>query len=98
MQRCPVDARASITVVNDPETSSSFDNQYYRNLVAHKGLFQSDSVLLDDKRTRNLVQDFANDQEKFFQSWSQSFLKLTSIGVKTGEEGEIRQSCSMTSG
>ncbi|KAF9662036.1 hypothetical protein SADUNF_Sadunf18G0011300 [Salix dunnii] len=96
MQRCPVDASASITVFNDPKTSSSFDNQYYQNLLAHKGLFQSDSVLLNDKRTRNLVEDFANDQEKFFQSWSQSFLKLTSIGVKTGEEGEIRQSCSMT--
>ncbi|KAG6770848.1 hypothetical protein POTOM_026547 [Populus tomentosa] len=97
-QRCPADASDSITVVNDPETSSSFDNQYYRNLVARKGLFQSDSVLLDDNRTRNLVEDLANDQERFFESWSQSFLKLTSIGVKTGEEGEIRQSCSMTNG
>ncbi|KAJ6295324.1 hypothetical protein OIU78_023363 [Salix suchowensis] len=96
MKKCPVDASDSVTVFNDPKSSSSFDNQYYRNLAAHKGLFQSDSVLLDDKRTRNLVEDFANDQEKFFQSWSQSFLKLTSIGVKTGEEGEIRQSCSMT--
>ncbi|CAK7354010.1 unnamed protein product [Dovyalis caffra] len=98
MQRCPVHASDSITVVNDPGTSSSFDNQYYQNLVAHKGLFQSDSVLLDDKRTRALVEDFANDQERFFQSWGQSFLKLTSIGVKTGEEGEIRQFCSVTNG
>ena len=93
-----MDASDSITVVNDPETSLSFDNQYYRNLVAHKGLFQSDSVLLDDNRTRNLVEDLANDQGRFFESWSQSFLKLTSIGVKTGEEGEIRQSCSMKNG
>ena len=96
MKKCPVDASDSLTVFNDPKSSSSFDNQYYRNLAAHKGLFQSDSVLLNDKRTRNLVEDLANDQEKFFQSWSRSFLKLTSIGVKTGEEGEIRQSCSMT--
>ncbi|KAK0572175.1 hypothetical protein LWI29_027320 [Acer saccharum] len=98
MKKCPADASPSITVNNDPQTSFVFDNQYYRNLLAHKGLFQSDSVLLDDNRTRNPVEGFANDQESFFRSWGQSFLKLTSIEVKTGEEGEIRQTCSVTNG
>lgn len=96
MKQCPARASPSVTVNNDPETSLMFDNQYYRNLLAHKGLFQSDSVLLDDNRTRKQVLDFANDQVGFFESWSQSFLKLTSIDVKTGDEGEIRRSCSTT--
>lgn len=95
MRKCPADASSSTTVDNDPETSVVYDNQYYRNLVVHKGLFQSDSVLFKDGRTRNLVEAFADDQIGFFESWGQSFLKLTSIGVKTGEEGEIRQSCSV---
>lgn len=40
--------------------------------------------------------DFANDQELFFENWDQSFLKLTSVGVKSGDEGEIRISFAST--
>ncbi|XP_028807098.1 peroxidase 46-like [Neltuma alba] len=96
MRECGSNSNPSVTVNNDPETSMVFDNQYYRNLLAHKGLFQSDSVLLSDNQTRKLVDDLANDQELFFQKWSQSFLKLTIVGVKTDEEGEIRRSCEAT--
>ncbi|TKY58058.1 Peroxidase 46 [Spatholobus suberectus] len=96
MKECPLSASPSVQVSNDPETSMVFDNQYYRNLLTNKGLFRSDSALLSDNRTRKLVEDLANDQEFFFQSWGQSFLKLTSIGAKTGDEGEIRRSCAST--
>lgn len=96
MKECPLSASPSVLVNNDPETSMVFDNQYYRNLVTNKGLFQSDSALLSDNRTRRLVEDLAKDQQFFFQSWGQSFLKLTTIGVKTGDEGEIRSFCAST--
>lgn len=96
MKQCPVGAQPSATVNNDPETSMAFDNQYYRNLLAHKGLFQSDSVLLNNNSTRKIVEDFANDQDLFFENWGLSFLKLTSVGVKTDNEGEIRRSCGTT--
>ncbi|XP_047159313.1 peroxidase 46-like [Vigna umbellata] len=96
MKECPLSASPSVLVNNDPETSMVFDNQYYRNLVINKGLFQSDSALLSDNRTRRLVEDLAKDQQFFFQSWGQSFLKLTTIGVKTGDEGEIRSFCAST--
>ncbi|KAK4491038.1 hypothetical protein RD792_001759 [Penstemon davidsonii] len=94
---CPAGARDdSVTVNNDPGSPTLFDNQYYRILLEHRGLFQSDSALLEDERTRNRVLNFANNQDSFFESWGVSFLKLSSIGVKTGDDGEIRQSCSMT--
>jgi len=96
MKECPLSASPSVQVNNDPETSMVFDNHYYRNLLTNKGLFQSDSALLSDNRTRKLVEDLANDQQFFFESWGQSFMKLTSIGVKTGDEGEIRRFCSST--
>ncbi|KAI4381003.1 hypothetical protein MLD38_007122 [Melastoma candidum] len=85
---------SSALVSNDPQTSLSFDNQYYKNLVVHKGLFQSDSALVEDERTKNMVEDFATSQERFFSSWVESFRKLTSIKVKTGDAGEVRRSCS----
>ncbi|KAL9271520.1 Peroxidase 18-like protein [Drosera capensis] len=34
----PCAAQASTSINNDPVTSSSFDNQYYKNLMLHKGL------------------------------------------------------------
>ncbi|KAL2517523.1 Peroxidase 18 [Abeliophyllum distichum] len=95
---CPAGASASITVNNDPKTPLLFDNEYYKELLVHKGLFQSDSALLNDERTRNQVLDFAHNQDNFFERWSQSFLKLSIIGVKGDDEGEIRRLCSTTNG
>ncbi|KAL8536911.1 hypothetical protein ACS0TY_012190 [Phlomoides rotata] len=86
---------SSITVDNDPGTPLQFDNMYYKILLEHKGLFQSDSALLNDVRTRNRVIEFANNQDSFFDSWAVSFLKLSSIEVKTEDEGEIRRACSL---
>lgn len=85
----------SVTVNNDPGSPFQFDNEYYKILLEHKGLFQSDSALLSDVRTRNRVVEFAGDQDSFFERWGVSFLKLASVGVKTGDEGEIRLSCPM---
>ncbi|KAJ8561246.1 hypothetical protein K7X08_027436 [Anisodus acutangulus] len=89
-KQCPAGAASSpITVKNDPETPQLFDNQYYKDLLVHKGLFQSDSVLFSDGRTKERVLEFANDQNGFFRSWSQSFVRLASLGVKSGDEGEL---------
>jgi len=88
-------ASTSATVHIDPQTSFSFDNQYYNNLLSHRGLFQSDSNLFEDQRTKDMVVKLATDVDSFYEGWSESFLKLSSIGVKT-DEGEIRQICSRT--
>ncbi|ERN07125.1 hypothetical protein AMTR_s00019p00117340 [Amborella trichopoda] len=93
LSQCPRNADPSITVDNDPETGLVFDNVYYQNLVMGKGLFHSDSVLFGDTRTRNKVLRFAESEESFFEGWERSFLRLTSIGVKTGNQGEIRRLC-----
>lgn len=94
MNKCSSSSSTSLTVSNDPETSSRFDNQYYKNLEAHKGLFQTDSALMEDDRTRKMVEDLASDEESFFERWRESFVKLSMVGVRVGEDGEIRRSCS----
>ncbi|XP_068647644.1 peroxidase 18-like isoform X3 [Aristolochia californica] len=97
-RECPAGASSSTIVSNDPETSHVFDNQYYRNLLVGKGLFQSDSALLSGGRTKEKVELFSNGQESFFQGWGESFVKLTAVDVKTGDEGEIRRSCGSVNG
>ncbi|KMS99361.1 hypothetical protein BVRB_2g044860 [Beta vulgaris subsp. vulgaris] len=91
-------ASKSATVNIDPNTSFSFDNQYYNNLIAKRGLLQTDSILFDDQRTRILVEQFASDLNTFYEAWSESFLKLSSIGIKADGEGEVRQICSRING
>lgn len=93
LKRCPANASSSVTVNNDPQTSFVFDNQYYHNLMEGKGLFQSDSELFNDARTKDKVQILSSSQESFFNSWAASFVKLSSVGVKFDDQGEIRKSC-----
>lgn len=94
---CPAGAAMnSVTVSNDPTTPLLFDNGYYKILLQHKGLFRSDSTLVNDERTRDRVVQYAYNQDSFFEGWAVSFLKLCGIGVKTGDEGEIRQVCSVS--
>lgn len=92
-RRCSGRADETVTVGIEPGTASVFDNQYYRNVLVGKGLLGSDAQLAADSRTRRMVQDFSGNQEDFFRSWARSFLRLASVGVKTGREGEIRMSC-----
>src|ERR1044072_2817691 len=40
-------------------TASVFDNDYYKQLLAGKGVFSSDQSLVDDHRTRWIVEAFA---------------------------------------
>lgn len=96
--QCPANANASITLSNDPVTATLFDNQYYRNLLDGKGLFRSDSVLFTDERTKGKVEEFSQSQDEFLAKWADSFVKLSSIGVKTEDQGEIRESCMNVNG
>ncbi|XP_072973595.1 peroxidase 46-like [Typha angustifolia] len=98
IKKCPADASPTVSVDNDPVTASLFDNQYYINLVNGMGLFQSDSVLANDSRTKGTVEDFSVSQDSFFSRWAESFVKLSSIEVKTGDDGEILSSCSSLNG
>eukprot|EP00249_Psilotum_nudum_P008366 c21226_g1_i2 orf=1351-1926(+) len=93
IQRCPQAALPSITVPLDLTTPMQFDNVYFQNLEAGKGLMHSDETLFSDPHSRNLVNILANDQDLFFENWKLSMVKLTSVGVKQKQDGEIRKHC-----
>ncbi|KAG5230620.1 Peroxidase precursor [Salix suchowensis] len=72
-------------------TSSAFDNDYYKRVVEGKGVFGSDQALLDDHRSRWIVESFAKDQSLFFREFAASMVKLGNVGVI--ENGEVRLKC-----
>lgn len=72
-------------------TASVFDNDYYEQLLAGKGVFSSDQSLVGDYRTRWIVEAFAKDQSLFFKEFATSMLKLGN--VRGPENGEVRLNC-----
>lgn len=72
-------------------TASQFDNIYYKQIIARKGVFGTDQVMYDDPRTRWMIEAFANNQNLFFKEFAASMIKLGNVGVK--EVGEVRLSC-----
>jgi L-ascorbate peroxidase len=61
-----------------------FDNTYFTELLSgeKEGLIQlpSDKALLEDPVTRELVELYAKDEDKFFEDYTISHLKLSELG------------------
>ncbi|CAA0823489.1 Peroxidase 55 [Striga hermonthica] len=95
MKSCPENISDDNVVFMDPRTPQKFDNIYYQNLVEGKGLFTSDQVLYTDLTSRSTVEDFANNSGHFITEFAAAMRRLGRVGVKTGEQGEIRKDCAV---
>ncbi|RLN34737.1 hypothetical protein C2845_PM03G17570 [Panicum miliaceum] len=79
----------------DPGSFLSFDASYYRLVAKRRGLFHSDAALLTDPATRAYVQRQATGlfADEFFRDFANSMVKMSTIDVLTGAQGEIRNKC-----
>ncbi|CAJ2637785.1 unnamed protein product [Trifolium pratense] len=93
-QACPIKVDPRIAINMDPITPQIFDNQYFKNLQQGKGLFTSDQVLAIDKKSKDTVDLFASNEAAFESAFIDAITKLGRVGVKTGNQGEIRFDCS----
>ncbi|EEF50890.1 Peroxidase 55 precursor, putative [Ricinus communis] len=93
MDACPQNVDPVIAVDMDPTTPRIFDNVYYQNLVAGKGLFTSDQVLFTDPSSKSTAIDFANSEGEFNGAFVTAMRKLGRVGIKTGNQGRIRTDC-----
>ncbi|XP_066320516.1 peroxidase 2-like [Miscanthus floridulus] len=94
-RRCPANpAPANDPTVNqDIVTPNALDNQYYKNVLAHKVLFTSDAALLTTPATAKMVGDNANIPGWWEDKFKKAFVKMSQIEVKTRNQGEIRKYC-----
>lgn len=93
---CPESGRDNALAPLDFKTSARFDNGYFHNIIQGKGLLQTDNVLVTQDHNgeiRGQVWAYANDQELFFASFAKSMVKMGSINVLIGNQGEIRRNC-----
>lgn len=96
-QLCKQSDPSSTLADLDLVTPSTFDNQYYVNLLSGQGLLPSDQVLANGADpTRQLVESFVDTPVAFLEEFPKSMLRMGSLLPKTGDNGEIRTNCRVT--
>ncbi|CAL4976965.1 unnamed protein product [Urochloa decumbens] len=83
----------------DLATPARFDNLYFKNVLAGRGLLSSDEVLLTKSaETAALVKAYADDVHLFFRDFARSMVKMGNISPLTGAQGEVRKNCRRLNG
>ncbi|KAI3993619.1 hypothetical protein MKX01_002632 [Papaver californicum] len=77
----------------DVQTPTTFDNNYFKNLVNKKGLLHSDQVLFDGGSTDSQVSTYSNNPSIFSADFAAAMIKMGDISPLTGSSGEIRKNC-----
>ncbi|GJU54067.1 peroxidase 24-like protein [Tanacetum coccineum] len=89
---CPNPQNPATILEMDPNSSLSFDSNYYRALNQHKGLFVSDAALLTNSQSALIAKVF-EDPAVFFDEFARSMVRMGAIEVLTGGQGEVRKNC-----
>lgn len=92
-KKCPLPNKDHAAGEFLDSTSSKFDNDYYKELMAGRGVFGSDQSLYSDQSSSWIVEAFAKDQITFFKEFVASMVKLGNIGIKSDQDGEVRVQC-----
>ncbi|MCL7026769.1 hypothetical protein MKW94_007443, partial [Papaver nudicaule] len=77
----------------DVQTPTTFDNNYFKNIVNKKGLLHSDQVLFDGGSTDSQVRTYSNNPSTFSVDFAAAMIKMGDISPLTGSNGEIRKNC-----
>ncbi|CAN6226279.1 unnamed protein product [Urochloa humidicola] len=90
---CPANPNFTNGVVQDIVTPDKLDNQYYKNVLNHKVLFNSDAALLTSTQTARKVVENAFVRGRWEKKFAKAMVKIAAVEVKTNADGEVRRSC-----
>jgi len=90
---CPATGGGGGGAPLDASTPNAFDNAYYGNLVAQRGLLHSDQELFNGGSTDGLVRSYAASPARFSSDFAAAMVRMGGIGVLTGSSGQIRRNC-----
>ncbi|XP_047045111.1 peroxidase 5-like [Lolium rigidum] len=91
-QQC-AGASPGALVPMDVVTPNTFDEGFYKGVMANRGLLASDQALLSDGNTALQVVTYANDPATFQSDFAAAMVKMGYVGVLTGSSGKIRANC-----
>ncbi|KAL2633331.1 hypothetical protein R1flu_004810 [Riccia fluitans] len=88
---CPVNQGTNFVPLDN--TSDTFDNTYFVDLQANRGVFTSDATLLTNPTAVAIINSAVLTPSLFLSNFSASMVKMGNIGVLTGSAGEVRLHC-----
>ncbi|CAI9100136.1 OLC1v1037075C1 [Oldenlandia corymbosa var. corymbosa] len=96
---CPINGDGSKRVALDKDSQFDFDVSFFKNVRDGNGILESDQRLWGDPATRKIVDKYAGNIRgllglRFDYHFPKAMIKMSSIEVKTGTQGEIRKVCS----
>ncbi|KAL9151386.1 hypothetical protein ABFS82_11G048300 [Erythranthe guttata] len=96
---CSKDGDGSKRVALDKDSQFKFDSSFFKNLRNGNGILESDQRLWGDSSTRRIVDNYAGSIRgllgfRFNFEFPKAMIKMSSIEVKSGAQGEIRKVCS----
>ncbi|XP_042414986.1 peroxidase P7-like [Zingiber officinale] len=89
---CPPGGSSALAPL-DGETPYQFDNGYYRELVARRGLLQSDQALFNGGSQDALVRRYSVNGAAFARDFAAAMVKMGAIRPPPGTPGEVRLVC-----
>ena len=92
-EQCKSDTGNDNTVVQDIKTPNKVDNRYYKNVLSHDVLFDSDATLMVADDTSAAVCANAKDNGVWEEKFKAAMVRMGAIEVKTSANGEIRRKC-----
>ncbi|XP_059282418.1 peroxidase-like isoform X2 [Lycium ferocissimum] len=90
---CPASGGDANLAPLDIQTPNRFNNDYYENLVARRGLLHSDQELFNGGSQDALVRSYSTNAVAFRRDFAAAMVKMGNISPLTGTNGEIRRNC-----
>ncbi|KAG7968281.1 hypothetical protein I3843_08G146700, partial [Carya illinoinensis] len=81
-------------VALDVLSPNTLDNKYYKDLKNHRGILTSDQTLFSSSSTKKIVRKYAGNDAVWANKYAAAMVKMGSIDVLTGRQGEVRKDCS----
>ncbi|KAJ8550005.1 hypothetical protein K7X08_033712 [Anisodus acutangulus] len=96
---CPKNGDGLKKVALDKDSQMKFDVSFFKNVRNGNGILESDQRLLGDPSTKDIVEKYAGTLRgllglRFNFNFQKAMIKMSSIEVKSGTQGEIRKVCS----
>lgn len=96
---CPPNGDPGRRVALDKDSPGAFDVAFFKNVRDGNAVLESDQRLWGDAATQGAVQRYAGNVRgllglRFAYEFPKSMVRMSSVAVKTGAQGEIRRRCS----
>lgn len=95
--KCPQGGDVGAKIPLDWDGEFVFDNHIFKNIKSGRAVIASDSVLYRDRTTKKIIDSYLTTNTTmtpdFASDFARAMVKMGSIRVKTGIEGEIRRVC-----